>query len=99
MTWSASPSARSLTLNLVSRTEVAVMTGNLPVEQDILHLRAAPYVMDNQVVAGSLRSAIHHDADVRHVAAEIPCHKIAGKIIFAMRADREQLAFAREESH
>jgi hypothetical protein len=51
--------------------EVAIVAGDFPVEQDIFHSGALADVVDQHVAsAGGL--AVYDDADVGHVAAEVP---------------------------
>src|SRR5260221_5606388 len=75
------------------------MARDLPVEQNIFHLWAAPYVVDNQVASRSRRFAIHYNADVRYVPSKIPSHEIPGRIVVAALTDRKLFSFTREESH
>jgi hypothetical protein len=75
------------------------MARDLPVEQNIFHLWAAPYVVDNQVASRSRRFAIHYDADVRYVASEIPSYQIPRRIVLAALTDRKLFSFTREERH
>jgi hypothetical protein len=50
------------------------MARDPPVEQDIFHLWAAPYVVDNQVASRARRFAIHYNADVGYVSAKVPSY-------------------------
>src|SRR5258706_15402153 len=75
------------------------MAGDPPVEQDIFHLWAAPYVVDNQVASRSRRFAIHHNAYVGHVPAKIPRYQIPRRVVLAALTDRKLFSFARKESH
>ena len=55
--------------------------------------------MNNQVASGLRRFGAHHNADVRHVSAQVPGDQVAGKIRFAPRRDRQRLSLAGEKSH
>jgi hypothetical protein len=56
--------------------------GNLPIEKDVFHLWTLPNIVDDLVRASRRSSRIDYDADVIHSAAQIPGHKVAGRVVF-----------------
>ena len=67
-------------------------------EQDVFHLRTPADVMNNHVAP--IRSfPIDDDPDVRNIAAEVPCHKVAGVVIRGARSARQCLSVALKEHH
>src|SRR6267154_1790143 len=81
------------------RAEVAVMARDFPIEQDVFHLRSAPYVVNDKVATCTRGLSVHHHADVRHVATQVPRYKITGGIVFFPHAGGQRFAFASQKSH
>src|SRR5580693_10091588 len=84
---------------LGTRSKVSVVAGNLPVEQNIFHLRSLSDVMNHHVSSRLRASPVHNDSDMRNISSQIPCDEISGRIIIHSRTNQQRLAFAPEEDH
>jgi hypothetical protein len=45
------------------------MSGNFPIEKDILHFRTLPNIVDDHVAAGLRGLSINHNSDMGHSSA------------------------------
>ena len=64
-----------------SRARIAVVSGDSPVEQDVLHFGTCADVVYDQAMTGLRRFAVDDHADVRNISAQVPSDKIAGRVI------------------
>ena len=71
--------------------EVAIVSGNFPIKQDVLHLRSFPNVMNNQVPVSQRRFGMHQNADMRRAVTQLPSDQITRRIIISMQSNRQSL--------
>ena len=71
----------------LTRPEVPVVSGNLPVEQNVFHPRPFADVVHDHVSAAPARPLIDDDADVRYVPSQVPGDEIARRIILRATGD------------
>ena len=62
-------------------TEVSVVPGDFPIEEDIFHLWPLTNVVNDHVSPRLWRLRIHHDPNMINFAPKIPGDKITGRII------------------
>jgi len=61
--------------------QIAIVTDDSPVEEDVLHLRALADVVDDEVASGLRRLFADHNSDVCNGSTQIPGYEIAGAIV------------------
>src|SRR5258707_6282075 len=83
---------------LRARTVVAVMPNDLPVEQRILHLRAASDVMNHHVTPPT-PPLVHNNADVGNAASQVPSHNIPRRVVLGASTGRKLHPIPRKEHH
>ena len=79
-------------------SRIAVVAGDSPVEEHVLHLGALANVMDDHIAARG-RLVIHNHANMGNAVAQIPCNEIAGMEVRGHSSRRQGLAFAAEKHH
>src|SRR5579864_4836651 len=82
-----------------SRAKIPVMAGDFPVKKHIFHFGPRANIVHDHVTAGEYGFPVHHHANVRKTAAQVPRHQVAGSVILGAICDRQALAFAAEEHH
>src|SRR5215469_10604533 len=82
-----------------SRPRIAVVSGDFPAEQDILHIRTCADVVNDQVTTSLGSLTVDDHSNVRNISAQVPGDKITGRVILRPRAQRQFLALTAEKDH
>src|ERR1700674_4271954 len=82
-------------MRLGTWAEVPEVSGDLPVEQHVLHLWPSTDVVHDHVA--TVRFLVHDDADVRDTATQIPGDEVAGRVIFGAAGNGQSLPFPFEK--
>ena len=80
-------------------TKIPVVAGDLPVEEHVFHFWPLPNVVNDHVAAGEEVFPVHHHANVRQPAAQVPRYQVAWSVILGPIRNRQRLALAAEENH
>ncbi len=75
------------------------MPDNPEIEQAIgQHLTAAD-IVHHLVALSILRFFVHHNADMRNAAAEVPAHEVSGAVIRSGKAERKRFSVPLKKRH
>ncbi len=85
--------------SLICRSEVPIMSRDFPVEKNVFHLWLFANVVNDHVPAAPAGLLINDDADVRHVAAQVPGDKIPGRVVLRVICYRQEFSLALEKHH
>ena len=95
----AKSTARPKPKPLESWSVVAVVTSNFPSEEYVFNLRTLSNIVQDQICRTPQWMPVDDHADVRHVAANIPRHDVAGQVVVRVCGYRQSRSLVLEEDH